>query len=80
MKLYEFTYEDNGILRPHYCLTEDGAKELKKTLDRGGMVYTMASHGTLYDALTNLPEWNDDNFSDGEMLDLIMDIIKGLGV
>lgn len=83
MKVWKFEYkesDDSELMRPLYCLTEDGAKEVKKDLDRSGVGYNMASYGKLCDVIKNMAEWNDDNISDGEMLDIVLNLMEELGV
>ena len=49
-------------------------------LDKNGEDYTMSSYDSLYTLIENLPEWNDDTYSDGEMIDVIMKVISRIGL
>lgn len=83
MKIYKFDYyekDDSETLKPIYCLTEEGAKQVKEQLDQDGVKYNRYTYGTLYDLIKNMNEWDDDSVSDGEMLDLIMELIGDLGI
>ena len=80
MQIYRFEVKEKETWKDYYAITEGGAKEFKKMLDKNGEDYTMSSYDSLYTLIENLPEWNDDTYSDGEMIDVIMKVISRIGL
>lgn len=78
MKIW--VYEIKGVNKPMRCTTEDGAKQLKQTLDQKGADYNLLTYPTIYHYLRDLNEWNDESVSDGEVLDILMETLADLGI
>lgn len=78
MKIW--VYEIKGENKPMRCITEDGAKQLKQTLDQEGADYNLLTYPTIYHYLKDLSEWNDESVSDGEVLDILMETLADLGI
>jgi DNA replication protein DnaD len=78
MKIWVFEIKDEN--KPIRCITEDGAKQLKQSLDQEGADYNLLTYPTVYHYLKDIEEWDDESVSDGEILDLCMETLEDLGI
>lgn len=81
MTIWKFDIIENGKdIKTMYALTEEGGIALKKELDRDGVMYNYGSYATLYNLLTDLPEYNNEYISDKDKLNAVMKAVADMGL
>jgi hypothetical protein len=80
MKLYVFSVKEHNDYIDYFKTSASDANEFKEQLDEMGEDYHTSQYDSIYTYIKNSPMWNDDNCSDGEMLDEIMNFILRLGL
>lgn len=84
MSIWRFDIEENKNGRVFfsslYPTTEEGAKALKKELDRDGLAYSYCKYDSIYSLVKDTPEMTDPHCTDAQRVDAILEILSAVGL
>lgn len=80
MKLTVFVeYDGAGGTTYHYA-EQDKASLIEQDLNESGLEYDRRDYASVYDFLSSCEEVSSGNFTDGEALEYVLEVIRELGI
>lgn len=76
-KIYDAEY--GGTYTYQYEKNKYVADNEEDKLRRNGIAYTRDEYNSVYDFVSQMEEVNDDSFTDGEALEIVLETLKEIG-